>query len=155
VGGKRQNLEKYKTGNISIFQAMLKWALENQEISSVVTEILTFQQMEEDLAIVGQSLSEEERKTLYSFVAQNSKDYCHMCSRCENSCPEGIRTTEILRCLAYFESYGKTLKARQAYSRLPSRVTVEACQDCGLCEARCPYNVSVRARINQAHTLFS
>jgi predicted aldo/keto reductase-like oxidoreductase len=155
VGGKRQNLEKYKTGNISIFQAMLKWALENQEISSVVTEILTFQQMEEDLAIAGQPLSEEERKTLYSFVAQNSKDYCHMCGRCQKNCPGGVLTTEILRYLAYFESYGKALKARQAYSCLPSWATVEACQNCGICEAGCPYNVSVRARIKEAHTLLS
>lgn len=155
VGGKRQNLEKYKIGSTSIFQAMLKWALENQEISSVVTEILTFQQMEEDLAVTGQPLSDEERKALYRFVAQNSKDYCHMCGRCQKNCPEGVLTTEILRYLAYFECYGKALEARQAYSRLPSRATVEACQNCGVCEAKCPYNVSIRARINQAHTLLS
>jgi hypothetical protein len=153
VGGKRQNLEKYKTGDTSIFQAMLKWALENQEISSVVTEILTFQQMEEDLAVAGQPLSEEERKTLYSFVAQNLKDYCHMCGLCQENCPGGVLTTEILRCLTYFESYGKAVEARQAYSCLASRATVESCRRCGICEETCPYVVSVRRRIKEAHTL--
>jgi predicted aldo/keto reductase-like oxidoreductase len=153
VGGRRQNLEKYKTGNTSIFQAMLKWALENQDISSVVTEILTFQQMEEDLAVAGQPLSEEERKSLYSFVAQNSKDYCHMCGFCQENCPGGVLTTEILRYLAYFESYGKVVEARQAYSSLASRATFESCRDCGICEASCPYGISVRRRIKEAHTL--
>jgi predicted aldo/keto reductase-like oxidoreductase len=153
VGGKRQNLEKYKTGDTSIFQAMLKWALENQKISSVVTEILTFQQMEEDLAVAGQPLSEEERKTLYSFVAQNMKDYCHMCGLCQKNCPGGVLTTEILRYLAYFESYGKAFEARQAYLCLASRATVESCRNCGICEATCPYGISVRRRIKEAHTL--
>jgi len=153
VGGKRQNLEKYKTGEISIFQAMLKWALENQNISSVVTEILTFRQMEEDLAVAGQPLSEEERKSLYSFVAQNLKDYCHMCGFCQNNCPGGVLTTEILRYLTYFESYGKAVEARQAYSCLTSRATVASCRNCGICEATCPYGVSIRRRIKEAHTL--
>lgn len=153
VGGKRQNLEKYKSGDTSIFQAMLKWALENQNISSVVTEILTFQQMEEDLAVAGQPLSNEERKTLYTFVAQNLKDYCHMCGLCQKNCPQGVSTTEVLRYLAYFESYGKTIEARKAYSRLSNQDTVGICQNCGKCEEICPYDVSVRRRIKEAQAL--
>ncbi len=154
VGGRRQNLQKYKTGDTSIFQAMLKWALENQDISSVVIEILTFQQMEEDLAVPGQPLSTEERKTLYRFVARNLKDYCHMCGLCQKNCSSGILTTTILRYLSYFESYGKTTAANQAYALLPRKATAESCQDCGKCEASCPYGVSIRRRIKEAHTLF-
>ncbi len=153
VGGKRQNLEKYKTGDTSIFQAMLKWALENQDISSVVTEILTFQQMEEDLAVAGQSLSETERKTLYRFAAQNLKDYCHMCGLCQKHCPQGVYTAEILRYLAYIEGYAKSAQAHRAYSCLPRRSTAAVCRDCGTCEAVCPYGVSVRRRIKEAHAL--
>lgn len=153
VGGKRQNLEKYKTEDTSIFQTMLKWALENQKISSVVTEILTFQQMEEDLAVAGQPLSNEERKTLFTFVVQNLKDYCHMCGLCQKNCTSGVLTTEILRYLTYFENYGKTIEARQGYSRLTSQETVESCLNCGICEETCPYGVSVRRRIKKAHTL--
>ncbi len=154
VGGRRQDLKEYKTGDTSIFQAMLKWALENQDISSVVTEILTFQQMEEDLAVPGQPLSKEERKTLYRFVARNLTDYCHMCGICQKNCPSGILTSTILRYLVYSESYGKATAANQAYSRLPRTAAVEYCQDCGKCEKSCPYGVSIRRRIKEAHALF-
>jgi len=154
VGGRRQDLKEYKTGDTSIFQAMLKWALENQDISSVVTEILTFQQMEEDLAVPGQPLSKEERKTLYRFVARNLKDYCHMCGICQKNCPSGILTSTILRYLTYSESYGKMTAANQAYTRLPRTAKVESCQDCGKCEESCPYGVSIRKRIKEAHALF-
>lgn len=150
IGGKRQNLEKHKTGTISIFQAMLKWALENEDVSSVVTEMLTFDQLEEDLAVVGQSLSAEERKTLVRFVLENSEDYCHWCGLCESHCPSRIKTTTILHCLAYYESYRKISAAKKAYSRLKPSQTASSCQDCGTCESVCPYSVSVRRRIREA-----
>jgi len=52
VGGRRQNLEKYKAGTTSIYQAMLKWVLDNRNVTSAATEMLNYQQMEEDLGVV-------------------------------------------------------------------------------------------------------
>ena len=49
VGGRRQDLGKYRTGAASIYQAMLKWVLDDARVASAVTEILNRQQMEEDL----------------------------------------------------------------------------------------------------------
>jgi len=77
VGGKRQDLGKYKTEGQSIFQLMLKWALSNPNIASAVTEMLTFEQMEEDLAVTGQELTVAQTRSLYRFVAENSENYCH------------------------------------------------------------------------------
>jgi len=154
VGGKRQDLEKFKTGTTSLYQAMLKWALENRDISAVVTEMLTYEQLEEDLAVVGKSLSEKERKNLMRFVAQRSKDYCHMCGLCQSACPSGIKTTSILRFLAYYEGYDKTELAKKSYSRLKSSQNASACKSCGECEKSCPYGVSVRNKIREVHNLF-
>jgi len=155
VGGRRQNLAKYRTGNTSLFQAMLKWALENKNLSSAVIEILTYEQMEEDLGAVGHPLSKEERRILFRYVAENSEDFCHMCGTCQESCPSLIGTTEILRYLAYYESYGKTALAKKAYSRLKTEQTALSCQNCGECEKACPYGVAVRKRIREAHRILS
>jgi len=84
VGGKRQNLEKYKTGTISIFQAMLKWVLADKNVSSAVTEMLTFNQLEEDLAVVGSTLSRQEKISLVRYVLENSDNYCHFCGLCQS-----------------------------------------------------------------------
>jgi len=153
VGGRRQNLEKYRTGTTSIFQAMLKWVLENKNVASALTEMLTYEQLEEDLAVVGEALSEEERKNLFRFVAQNSKNYCHMCGLCEMNCPSHIKTTSILRYLAYYEDYKKTNLAKQAYSRLKPPESPSSCQNCGECERVCPYGVSIRERLREAHNI--
>jgi predicted aldo/keto reductase-like oxidoreductase len=153
IGGRRQNLDKYKTGDTSIFQAMLKWALENKNIASVVTEILTYEQMEEDLTVAGQSLTFAEKRNLFRHVAENMTDYCHLCGTCESFCPSGIKTAAILRYLAYYENYEKFSRAKKAYSRLNSLETGASCRECGTCEKSCPYGVAVHQRIQDAHSL--
>lgn len=150
VGGRRQNLENYRTGTTSIYQAMLKWVLENTDISSAVIEMLTFEELEEDLGVIGKSLSEKERRNLFRYVVENSKNYCHMCSFCRKNCPTQVETTSILRYLAYYESYDKTGLAKKAYSRLKAQQTASGCTNCGECEKACPYGVSIRKRIREA-----
>ena len=155
VGGKRQNLSKYKTGTTSVFQSMLKWVLEDRNISSVVTEMLTYEQLEEDLSVVGSSLFKKERQNLFRFVAENSKNYCHMCGLCQKACPSGIETTSILRFLIYYEGYEKTTQAKKAYKKLNPEQTLSHCLNCGLCEKACPYQVSIQQRLKEAHRLLS
>ena len=151
VGAKRQNLEAYQTESASLFQGMLKWVLENENVSSVVTEMLTFKQMEEDLTVVGQRLARKERRALYRYVLENGEDYCHQCGICEVNCPCGIKTTSILHCLVYLENYRKKDLSKRNYSRLKPRETAPFCNGCGICEKVCLYGVSVQKKIKKAH----
>jgi len=155
VGGRRQNLAKYKTGTVSLQQAMLKWVLENKNVTSAVTEILNQEQMEEDLAVAGMSLTEAERHGLYRYVAENSRDTCRMCGACQASCPRGMPITGILRGLAYWESYGKMERAREAVREVGARQALKRCLDCGSCESACPYRISVRRKLGEARSLLS
>jgi predicted aldo/keto reductase-like oxidoreductase len=155
VGGRRQKLDRYRAGSSSLFQAMLRWVLENRQVASAVTEILNREQMEEDLAVPGTPLSPEEKASLWLHVAENGGDYCRLCGRCRKGCPSQLATTDILRLLAYLESYGKPAAAKAGYSELRPEETALACRDCGGCEKACPYGVRVRARIKEAHVLLS
>jgi predicted aldo/keto reductase-like oxidoreductase len=155
VGGRRQDLEKYRTGAASVYQAMLKWVLEDKRVTSAVTEILNRQQMEEDLGAAGAKLDGAERTALISLVREQGADYCHGCARCRRACPSGLATTDILRALAYHESYGKSGRARDLYASLAAGERASACRDCGTCEKACPYGVAVRARIREAARLLA
>jgi predicted aldo/keto reductase-like oxidoreductase len=151
VGGRRQDVAADKTEGTTIYQAMLKWALENEKLSAVVTEILNDQEMKEDLDVVGRSLTTKERQMLHAHVAANAGSTCHLCGLCQASCPAGIRTADISRCLAYFESYGKRSRARAEYAKL--RPAASGCRDCRACERACPYGISVRERTRRAALL--
>ncbi|MBD3415385.1 MAG: hypothetical protein GF421_13280 [Candidatus Aminicenantes bacterium] len=155
VGGKRQNLDKYHTGSVSLYQAMLKWALDNSHITSVVTEMMNRTQLDEDLSVVNSPLSEEERRNLFQYAAENSSQYCHMCGTCQDRCPQGIQTTSILRYLAYFEGYEKPSRAKLMYSQLAPDQTAKSCVECGTCDRSCPYGLSVSQRIQYADSLLA
>jgi predicted aldo/keto reductase-like oxidoreductase len=155
VGGRRQNVEKYRTGATSLHQAMLKWVLDDERVASAVTEILNRTQMEEDLGAAGARLAAAERTMLARYVRDNGADYCHGCARCRRACPAGVATTAILRALAYSESYGKIDRARDAYASLESGEKAQACRDCGSCEKACPYGIAVRLRIREAGRLLA
>ncbi len=155
VGGRRQDLGKYRTGAASIYQAMLRWVLEDARVASAVTEILNRQQMEEDLGAAGAKLSITEQATLARYVRENAAGYCQGCARCRRACPVGVDTTGILRALAYHQSYGKTDRAREAYADIESGRRATACRDCGACEKACPFQVPVRARLREAGSVLA
>jgi len=155
VGGRRQDLSKYRTGAVSLYQAMLKWVLEDPRVASAVTEILNRQQMEEDLGAAGAKLSGPEQEALALYVRENAAGYCQSCGRCRRACPAGIDTTNILRALAYRESYGKLDRARATYAAIESGKRAPACRDCGSCEKACPSLVPVRARLREAGQLLA
>ncbi len=153
--GRSRNLDKYRTGDTSVHQAMLKWVLENRRVSAVVTEMLNRDQMEDDLGAAGKILAEEERASLHRLVAETSRDYCHMCGRCQSRCPSGIAAPDIQRLLAYAENYGRSRRASVDYSLIPARQTAVSCLNCARCESACPYGVQVRARIRRAHDILA
>jgi uncharacterized protein len=150
VGGRRQNLELYKTGAVSLYQAMLKWVLDDSRVTSAVTEILNRNQMEEDLGAAGAKLDPAEERTLLRYVQENGADYCHGCEGCRRACPAGVDTTAVLRALAYDESYGKRARARSEFEAAGGPDRLRDCRDCGACERACPYGVAVRARVKEA-----
>ena len=155
VGGRRQDLAKYRTGATPLHQAMLKWVLDDPRVTSAVTEILNRRQMEEDLGAAGAKLDGAGRAVLARLVRDRGAGYCFSCARCRRACPAGVDTTGILRALAYDESYGKRDRARAAYAAIGPGARAATCHDCGTCEAACPAGVPVRSRIREAHRLLA
>lgn len=155
VGGRRQDLSRYRTGAASLYQSMLKWVLDDERVASAVTEILSRSQMEEDLGAAGSRLAANERETLARYVRENGRDYCHACASCRRACPAGIDSPGILRALAYRESFGKNERARDVYASVAGKGTASVCRDCGACEKACPYGVAVRSRVREARRVLA
>jgi len=155
VGGRRQDLGRYRTGSASLYQSMLRWVLDDEHVTSAVTEILNRRQMEEDLGAAGTRLAAEEREMLARYVREKGADYCHSCAACRRACPEGIDAPAILRALAYHESFDKSERAREVYTAAAGDVAVSSCRDCGACEKACPYGVAVRARVREARLILA
>jgi predicted aldo/keto reductase-like oxidoreductase len=75
---------------------------------------------------------------------------CGGCGNC-TGCPQSIEIPEIMRCATYYAPQGWDQYAAQTYRQLPGQQTVLNCNDCGLCEQRCPRSLAIRETLRWAH----
>lgn len=150
AGGEFQKLDGYLTDRTTLPQAKLKWVLRNDAVATVLSELRTFQILEENLAVIGSGLTRREEEALMRYAQATSPLHCRMCGTCQESCPRGIAVSDIQRFLAYHDGYGRREDARRCYAHLPQRRRVSHCADCGRCESVCPFGVAVRQRLRRA-----
>lgn len=155
AGGNRQDLAKYRSQGISLPQAKLKWVLENNNVAAVISEMLTFDILEENLAVCGSPLSAKEKRALSEHVFSFSAKYCRMCGKCLPACPHSIAIPDILRYALYYTEHGKTTLAKKKYEKLPAESGYDACSHCGRCMKACPNKLAIIPMLQSAHQLLS
>ena len=153
AGGSFQKLEAYQADGSTLPQAKLKWILDNENVTAVLTELVSYDIMVEDLGAVGKKLTRREREALLRYAAATARDVCRMCGTCRQHCPQGIAIPDVLRYLSYHDGYGQQAEARLAYHSLPQASRPESCRDCGACEASCPFQVRIRPKLARARRL--
>lgn len=155
AGGQRQNLAVFRSEGVSLPQAKLKWALANDAVSAVITEMDTYEILEENLAVSGKRLSAREEDSLLQHVRAAGGDVCRMCGSCVRECPSEIAIPDILRCLQYHRDHGKSGFARSGYRTVPPSNTFRGCTGCGTCERICPFGVRIVHHLKQADRILA
>ena len=150
AGGQRQSLAGFQAEGVSLPQAKLKWVLGNDAVSAAITEMVTYEILEENLAVSGKQMSAGEKDSLLRYVETVGGDVCKMCGSCLPGCPEAIAIPDLLRSLMYYRDYGKRGLARSAYRKIPEPNRGAGCTSCGACEEICPYGVRIVDNLRRA-----
>ena len=134
------------------YQAAIKFVLSNKNVSSLLINSANYEMLETTLRQSGKTLSKTEKHSLFEYEKKMGKFYCrHACGECEAHCPNNVPVNAIMRCNHYMTVQGLVDYAKNEYSRL-SVPHVEFCKDCkGYCEAVCPFHVSIRHLLCEAH----
>lgn len=127
--------------------AALKWVLQNENVHTTVPDCSTYDQLDQDLAIMASmELTEQEKQDLKPPSEDLSSGlYCQQCSKCISQCPETMDIPTIMR--SYMYAYGyknlelahKTLRSTGLHS-FP-------CNGCSRCIVKCPMGFDVRSKI--------
>ncbi|MCL2359529.1 aldo/keto reductase [Candidatus Bathycorpusculum sp.] len=80
----------------------------------------------------------------FSFKLGN---YCRDCGLCM-PCPYGINIPAVLRFQMLHDVYGLKNWAKKLYRGL--EVRADKCENCGQCTPKCPYNISIESKLENA-----
>jgi len=143
-------------GPQNLYQAMIKWIIQNPDVTACAVGMDTVQQVVEDVEAVTSfeiTAQQEELLELYAGVAD--KDYCRLCTTCVPHCPKGIPVPDILRFRMYYNNYGWGDYAKNLYNELPDYQRATQCDDCGICENHCPHQLKIVEKLKEAHSILA
>lgn len=128
-------------------QAALKWVLQNKNIHTCIPGITTFDQLQHDLAIMGDlGLTDHERSDLrLGTRLVPSGLYCQQCGQCIKNCRHRLDIPTYMRSYMYAYGYGNTTNAKRTLKM--AGMDEVPCNDCGDCPVRCIMNFNVRDKI--------
>jgi len=142
-------------GPISPHQAALKWALQNKHITAAIPGMRDMAELKEDIAVMGMKFGHLDKLILKHYGAAVRPYYCHLCGKCETTCPKGVVISTINRCLMYAEAYKSAELARSTYNEIPATVSAAACLDCSVCVARCVNGLDIPKKMARARKLLA
>ncbi|MEE4312212.1 MAG: aldo/keto reductase [candidate division KSB1 bacterium] len=146
----------YKTeemGSLSPHQAALKWVLQNQNVHTTIPSMATFDELEEDIQVMGQPMGWRERKTLYHYGESIDRRYCRSCGACKSMCPNGVDIPEVNRCYMYLDGYRDAELAHVNYGSLSVAHNARSCESCDKCSAQCKYGIDLEKRMPAMNAL--
>ncbi len=121
-------------------------------ISTIIPGMQTVEEVSKNAAVSGMPpLTDKEKEALYAEAKELGNKFCRRCEYCL-PCPEDINIPFNFLMLGYYKRYGLHEWAHERYHS--QEVTASACQDCGLCEERCPYHLPVREMLQECRDLF-
>ena len=153
-----EDLRKDKTGKLSKSQAFIKWVLDDKFVDTTVPGMTSFEQLDEDIALMGMKMSFGERRTLRRYGELLRGRYCSGvagCTGCLNQCPRGVQVCDLNRCIGYADGYGNIDLAHENYRELPVSSRVENCSNCDECTVKCVNGLDLNRTVKRARELFA
>lgn len=144
----------YEQSRYSIYQANLRWVLEQEGVTSVVHSRIGTDPDAQDLAAsaLEEKLGKSDLTLLEGYAAALSPDYCRGCGEhCIPACPDGVAIPEVLQFSMYDREYGWHARARAHYRALPLAIRpTDRCIACSACSDACPFGLDVSGEVSEA-----
>jgi hypothetical protein len=98
------------------------------------------------------SLTQADTDILKKYATAACNGYCAGCAHiCDATLPETPYTSEIMRYLMYYNSYGQRQEAKELFAQIPGNIRNKLLGiDYNLAEARCPQHLPIGKLIEEA-----
>jgi len=144
-----------KNGPALNTDAAIKWALQNENISSVVSGMTSVEQLQKNLSMIRNlKLSDQERKDLnLAGLGLEPTLYCQQCKQCLPQCPHNLDIPTIMR--SYMYAYGYKNMEQAYYTLADAGLANNVCNQCEVCNVKCASGFNVKSKISDIARLKS
>jgi len=128
--------------------AALKWVLQNNNITSVVSGMTNFNELSKNISLIKGDLkpSEQDMKDLkLALVEYPSELWCKQCRQCTVQCKQNLDIPTIMRSYMYAYGYRNLEKAR--HTLYEAGLLEFPCTDCSACNINCKAGFDIRKKV--------
>lgn len=136
-----------KSGSLFNSDAVLKWALQNENIASIVSGMTSLEQLQKNIAMLKNlKLTDQELKDL-NLASLDSETglYCQQCRQCILQCPNNLDIPTIMR--SYMYAYGYNNISQAYFNLAMADLSDDPCRNCRICRVKCPSSFDVKQKI--------
>lgn len=152
-GGGDLLTEDSPAGKAMTVAQCIHYALTRPAVATVLSGVHSIEQLQDSLYY--ESASEEEKDyaaVFASFPKISWQGHCMYCGHCA-PCPKGIEVAAVTKFLNLCKAQGEVPETvREHYGALSAHGG--DCAQCGACESRCPFGVSIRENMKAAREVF-
>ncbi|MTI94017.1 MAG: aldo/keto reductase [Firmicutes bacterium] len=133
-------------GALTAARAAIDWLRVNPLIDVAIPGMESAEQVQENCSIFTRTVSAQEKEELAELVSGLGSNFCRRCEYCQ-PCPRGLKIPAMFLFEGYYTRYNLKEWARERYHTLP--VKASECDECGICESKCPYDLPIREMLKQ------
>ena len=136
-----------KSGTPVNTDAALKWVLQNNNISSIVSGMSSFEELQKNLNMIRNlKMSDKELKDLNLAASDSGSGlYCQQCKQCIPQCPYNLDIPTIMRSYMYAYGYKNTSQAWHTLADVD--LSGNACSGCTTCNVKCVSGFNIKDKI--------
>ena len=125
--------------------AAIKWALEDENVHTIIPGWQTFDHMNSTIAVMGNLKMTSAERTLLENRNKEANLFCYQCEECLPQCPAEHHIPTLMRSYMYAYGYKNMQMARITLDSLNLKKI--ACEDCETCIVKCARGFNVKEKI--------
>jgi predicted aldo/keto reductase-like oxidoreductase len=142
--------DKEKTKAVNC-KAALKWVLQNEQVTTTIPGITSYEQLAENAGVNTDLTLTEEEKSSLSLGPREEGLYCQGCEQCSTGCRQQLPIPDIMRAYMYAYGYGNKEMAHELLTA--ACITENPCINCSACNVRCAKGFTVAEKIRDISRL--
>lgn len=127
-------------------KACLKWAWQNEHITTAIPGFTNYDELDECLLAVQHPAMTSDEKGYLAMLCDQDMLFCQQCGRCKELCPEHLPIPDMMR--AYMYAYGYKNASLSKETLMELHLPDNPCDNCHHhCEIGCPSGFDIARKI--------